>query len=97
MENIENLEEDLSNLIVLSDENGNEISFEFLDLIEYEGNEYVVLLPVEDDDDGSVVILQVEPVDEETESYGPVEDDTVLAAVFNIFKDKFKEEFNFEV
>ena len=87
--------EEFDNIIVLKDENDNEVNFEFLDLIEYEGKEYVVLLP-EDDDDGEVVILEVE-YDEESdmETYGSVEDDSVLEAIFAIFKDKFKNEFNF--
>ena len=29
-------DENISNIIVLNDENGNEVQFEFLDLIEYE-------------------------------------------------------------
>ena len=44
-------EELLDNIIVLNDENGEEVPFEFLDLIELEGEEYVVLLPVEEDED----------------------------------------------
>ena len=36
------------NIIVLNDENGEESRFEFLDLIELDNEEYVVLLPVED-------------------------------------------------
>ena len=53
--------EELDNIVVLNDEEGNEVEFEFLDLIEYEGEEYVVLLPVEEADDaGEVVILKVE-------------------------------------
>ena len=40
--------EELDNVIILNDENGNEVQFEFLDLIEYDEEEYVVLLPVED-------------------------------------------------
>ena len=31
--------EELDNIIVLNDENGDEIEFEFLDLIEYDGEE----------------------------------------------------------
>ena len=34
-----------NNIIYLSDENGNDVKFEFLDLIEYESEQYVVLLP----------------------------------------------------
>ena len=44
-------EENLDNIIILNDEEGNEIQFEFLDLIEYNSEEYVVLLPVDEDED----------------------------------------------
>ena len=87
-----------SNIVVLNDEDGNEIKFEFLDLIEYESEEYVVLLPVDEEgenDDGEVVILKLEDSDTDEESYVSVDDEDVLNAVFEIFKDKFKDEFNF--
>ena len=88
--------EEMSNLIVLNDEEGNEVEFEFLDLIEYKGTDYVVLLPT-DEDDGEVVILQVEAEDPDSdeESYGSVDDPATLQAVFAIFKEKFKDEFDF--
>ena len=47
------------NIITLNDEDGNEIKFEFLDLISYRQKDYVVMLPLEDSD-GQVVILQLE-------------------------------------
>jgi uncharacterized protein YrzB (UPF0473 family) len=90
------MDEELDNTIELMDEDGNAVSFEFLDLVEYEGNNYVVLLPQDDDDDGMVVILQVEDAgDDENENYIAVEDEDVLNAVFTIFKEKFKDEFDF--
>ena len=91
-------EEELDNIIVLNDENGEEVPFEFLDLIELEGEEYVVLLPVEEDEEdaGEVVILKVEDTEsEEEESYVSVDDEDVLNKVFEMFKEKFKDEFNF--
>ena len=93
-------EEELDNIIVLNDENGEEVPFEFLDLIELDGEEYVVLLPaedeVEDEDAGEVVILKVEDSEnEEEESYVSVDDEDTLNNVFEIFKEKFKDEFNF--
>lgn len=88
-------EMELDNIITLQDENGEDVRFEFLDLIEYEGGRYVVLLP-EDDTDGEVIILKVEDLNEEEESYTGVDDDDILNAVFDIFKEKFKDEFNFE-
>ena len=89
----ENMNE-LDNIIFLNDEDGNEVPFEFLDLIECEGNEYVVLLPADDQAD-EVVILQVDELDGDEESYVSIEDDETLNAVFAIFKEKFKDEFNF--
>jgi len=91
------LNEELDNIITLNDEDGNEVHFEFLDLIEYNDEEYVILLPVEETDEpGEVVILKVEQTEnEEEESYVGVEDDEELNAVFTIFKDKYKDEFNF--
>ena len=90
--------EELDNIIVLNDEEGKEVQFEFLDLVEYENEEYVVLLPIEDaeDDAGEVVILKVEDTEsEDEESYVSVDDEETLNTVFEMFKEKFKDEFNF--
>lgn len=92
--------EDLDNIVILNDEDGNEVKFEFLDLVELDDEEYVILLPVIDDgveEEGEVVILKVEDTDEdsEEESYVSVEDEETLTKVFEIFKDKFKNEFDF--
>ncbi len=97
LDNLEDLEdlEDLDNVIVLNDEDGNEIKFEFLDLIEYENNEYVVLLPY-DEAAEEVVILRLEEESGEDETYATVESQEILNAVFAIFKEKFKDEFNFQ-
>lgn len=82
------------NIIVLNDDDGNEVEFEFLDLIPYRGKEYVVLLPVSDDVD-EVVILQLEEADNETESYISVDNELTLQAVFEMFKERAKDIFNF--
>ena len=42
---------DEENIIVLNDEDGKEVRFEFLDLIELDDEEYVVLLPADEDSD----------------------------------------------
>lgn len=99
-ENFNGENEELDNIVILNDENGEEVRFEFLDLVELDEEEYVVLLPVTEEgeeDEGEVVILKVEDTDEdsEEESYVSVEDEDILNKVFEIFKDKFKDEFNF--
>ena len=97
MNDMENMEND--NIIVLTDEDGINVEFEFCASVEYEGNEYVVLLPTEDDD-GEVVILQVmedENASEDDEvTYVGVDDDDVLQAVFDLFKEQAGDEFDFE-
>ena len=95
MENKELLEEEVDNIIVLTDENGVDTEFEYMDCIEYQGKEYLALLPTEEDSN-EVVILEVEPVDEENENYLAVEDEAVLDAVYAIFKDHFKDILTFE-
>ena len=91
-----------SNIVTLKDETGNDVNFEFLDLIEYEGENYVILLPadeVESEESDEVVILKEDKnavdVEEGQESYVSVDDEDVLNKVFDIFKEKFKDEFNF--
>lgn len=86
------------NTVVLSDPEGNEMSFEFLDLIEMDGTEYIVLLPLDDEDADAVVILRVEsdPDNEDEDQYLPVEDPDTLQKVFELFKERFEEEFDIE-
>ena len=92
--NNEILSEDEMNILTLTDEHGNESDFEYLDVIEYEGTEYLVLLPVEEDND-EIVILEIEPVDEENENYLAVESEQTLAAVYEIFKERYKDVLTF--
>lgn len=86
--------DELDNIIVLNDEDGNEVEFEFLDLVELDGNEYIVLLPVEEADNGEVVIFRVEGEDDD-ESYVGVDNEEEAEKVFKAFKEKTKDTFNF--
>ncbi len=86
-------EEEVS-IVTFTDENGEDCSFEYLDCIEYGGKEYIVLTPAEEET-AEIVILEVEPVDEETENYLSVDDEATLDAVYTIFKDRYKDTFTF--
>lgn len=89
------LQEEESGLLSLTDENGVETVFEYLDCIEYNGKEYLVLLPA-DEESSEIIILEVEPVDEENENYVSVTDEQTLDAVYEIFKARFKDILTFE-
>ena len=95
MENNEILEEEESNLLTLTDENGNDVNFEYLDVIEYQDKEYLLLLPV-DEENAQIVILEIEPVDEENENYLSVTDEDLLNGVYGLFKEKYKDILTFE-
>ena len=96
MEDIKNeIPEEEDSIITLVDENGVETAFEYLDCIEYEGKEYLCLLPTEEGNN-EVVILEVEPIDEENENYLAVEDEKILEGVYAIFKDHYKDILTFE-
>ncbi len=95
MENEELLQEEEVSTLTLTDENGVDTEFEYLDCIEYNGKEYLILLPLDDEESG-IVILEIEPVDEENENYLAVENTDILDGVYEIFKERYKDVLTFE-
>ena len=95
MENENLIPEEEVSILTLTDENGADIEFEYLDCIEYQGKEYLILMPLEDESN-EIVILEVEPVDEENENYLAVSDEDVLDAVYAIFKERYADILTFE-
>ena len=91
---LELLEEEESSIVTFVDENGEDCDFEFLDCIEYEGKEYIVLTPAEEDA-AEILILEVQPIDEENEDYVSIADEDLLQTVYNIFKERNKDMYTF--
>lgn len=96
------MEEDFET-VILVDPDGNEVEFEWLDTIDYEDSKYVVLLPVESEDNEEDTVMIMEMVedpdaadDEDSYLFTAVEGEGVLDAVFEIFKQNNEEEFEFE-
>ena len=81
----------MDNIVVLSDNDGNELEFEYLDLIEHNEETYVVLLPVDEEAD-EVVILKCEESEDDSdeENYRSVDDEALLNELFEIFKEKMQ-------
>lgn len=88
-------DEEESSVLTLTDENGEDMEFEYLDSIQYQDKEYLVLLPAQEESN-EIVILEIQPVDEENENYVAVTDEAVLDAVYGIFKERFKDILTFE-
>ena len=95
MENENLIPEEEVSILTLTDENGADVEFEYLDCIEYQDKEYLILMPLEEESN-EIVILEVEPVDEENENYLAVNDEAVLDAVYAIFKERYADVLSFE-
>ena len=95
MELLDNLPEEEESQITLTGEDGEEITFDYLDCLTYQDTEYLVLMPT-DTEETQIVILEIQPVYEENETYLPVEDEAVLDAVYGLFKEKYKDILTFE-
>ena len=85
-------DEALDFTVKITDTDGITAEYEFLDIVLYEKNEYAVLLP--SDDDENVDIFEIIP-DGKNEKYARVTDGETLDAVFDIFRVKNEDEFDF--
>ncbi|MBO4363409.1 MAG: DUF1292 domain-containing protein [Clostridia bacterium] len=90
--------EDMDDVVTLYDEDGAGFDFQLLDMIPYEGENYAVLYPLdEEEDDGSLVILKAIPSDDdsEEETFVGTDDEEALAAVYALFKELHAEDYDF--
>ena len=82
-----------SDLVVISDEDGNDIELELLDALEYEGETYMAFIPAEVDDEQEEVdffILRVEEDDEGEELLVTIDDEKKLEKIYTLFMEKME-------
>ena len=92
-------ERDEMSIISLTDEQGNEVEFELLDVVPYNGQENIAIIPVAEDDEESqmVQLYRIVPdEDGESETYMGLESEEELDAVYDEFQKRNAELFNFE-
>ncbi len=90
-------QEEEGSFITLTDDDGNDVSFEVLDTIEYKDRTFAVLLPFEDQDD-EVVILEMlfDGEDSEYVDFVSVDDEALIEEVFEEFLKREEEAFSEE-
>ena len=85
-----NIDDD--SFITLTDENGNEVDFLLLDVMAYEGCDYMVLMPLSDEDgeedEEALFFLRAEKT-EDGEIYSSIEDETLLTAIADAYEKDF--------
>ena len=86
-------QEEERDFITLTDQNGESMTFECLDIIEYHDREYAVLLS----GDEEIMIFAYEQVEgaEDEAVYSPVEDPKVDEKVYRLFQKKYRDVYDF--
>ncbi|HAE52043.1 MAG TPA: DUF1292 domain-containing protein [Ruminococcus sp.] len=93
---LDELEEDNENYITLTDEEGNDVSFEIIDTVQHDDRLFAVMIPFDEEDDG-VVILEIIPAEEpEFDDFVSVDDEELLETVFEKFKKNYDGPYEFE-
>lgn len=84
-------------LIDLFDEDGNKKVFEHLDTVKYKDDEYVICIPYDDDEEEvTEIIIFKTVIDSKGESaLEQVTEMNVLEKVYEIFRDRNEEKFEF--
>ena len=75
------------NIITLTDQYGESVRFELLDIIEYEDQEFAVLYPADGGDDEPVHILRItsENLDLDEMEFEGLDDEDLIKDVFDLF------------
>ena len=75
------------NIITLTDQYGESVRFELLDIVEYEDKEFAVLYPADGGDDEPVHILRItsENLDLDEMEFEGLDDEDLINAVFDLF------------
>ena len=87
-------DEEDDNIISLIDDEGRTSEYEILDAIETQEGRFVALMPLasidEETGEAEYMILQVDMIDDE-EELAEIEDDELLMALDDLFRERFKE------
>ncbi|NLB21349.1 MAG: DUF1292 domain-containing protein [Clostridium sp.] len=85
--------EDMTDLIVLSDDEGNEVEVEIVTRLEIEAVEYFIVSPVESDEEEPIfTALKVVYDDEGEEFFETVDDDVEIAMIEEAYSVIFDDE-----
>ena len=85
-------EEEEEEIVELVDDNGNVLKFKLLDVTEYKGEKYTLLLAAEPNEEiaeDEVVIFRLNEVEEVLE---PIEDENLLEEVFEFYQKEIEED-----
>lgn len=80
-----------NNIVILTDDDGNEARFELRGLVEYNGSEYAVITPENSEE---ALVMRSGEDENGLELFIPVGAEETMA-VYNIFREQYKDYYNF--
>ena len=84
-------------LVDLIDEDGNTVTFEHLDTVQYKGKDYVICIPYDDDEEVvTEVVIFLLRKEKEEDCLEQVEDPELMSAVYKLFQERNADMFDFE-
>ena len=89
----EYLEEEIVELV---DDDGNVIKFKLLDVTEYKGEKYTLLLAAEPNDEIAEDEVVIFRLNEKEETLEPIEDDNLLQEVFDFYQQEVEEDGDYD-
>lgn len=72
-------------ILLLTDEDGEDIPFQIIDTLELHGDNYAIMMPLDDDEDESIFIFRITE-DDEGPQYEQIEDEDLLQRVFDVYQ-----------
>ena len=92
MKDEQNINEEGEELIELIDDEGNIINFRLLDVTEYKGQKYTLLLAAEPNEEIAEDEVVIFCYNEAEETLEPIEDEALLEEVFEFYQSETEEE-----
>ena len=92
MDDKEFLNEEESELIELIDDDGKVIKFKLLDVTEYKGEKYTLLLAAEPNEEIAEDEVVIFRLNENEEILEPIEDEKLLEEIFEFYQSEIDEE-----
>ena len=90
-------DEEVPDIVELTDEDGNTTNFEYITTIDHEGALYIAMMPIEDeenadDEDGYVVFMKIEQDEQGEDYYVSIDDDGLVDILFEKLTQMLDEE-----
>ena len=84
------------NIIVIQSDDGDELRLEVLDIIYNDDSNYVCGISADDEDSDEVIIMRLNPISDEEDELLPIESQEELDGIFELFKERNKDLFEFD-